>query len=120
MKTLKQIELEILENESILLDIVKQRLDGGNKIRRRLEFLRLAKKAVEYSQVTRDSLLRQKEQVERYLKIEQERYEKWLNTDKNKELADPKKEYAILNGIDSSLLKKWKDELKFVNYLLQP
>lgn len=116
MKTIKEIEKDILEAQSELEYIRKNKEKGENSISAKIKVMRLAKNYLEFKQATIDAVKSQKENVTRWLQIDTERFDNYCK--KNEKVKVDREMYYKNLEINKVELAKWRSELKFLNYLL--
>lgn len=112
MKTTKQVISDI-ENESDELKKARE-----NRVRysdSKIKYMRLALKYLEFNP-KKQSVTRQKHEVENCLSIYEERFEKFKAI--NPKVKVDKAMFNKAKEIDTKELLKWRSELKFLNYIL--
>lgn len=119
MKTLKEIEKEIAEQKTALKELRESREDKSEAgINNKISFLKKAKIYLEFNPVEKH-VETQKNNVTKWLKIIDDRYKQWLEQDgKRKRISNPREVFNEQCEIDLKEVSRWKQELKFVNYIL--
>lgn len=120
MKTLKEVlnaikKTDAEANESIKGEEHKDAHARRNKARKELFIMRLARNYLEFNP-TLESVKTQKEDVTRWLQIDEERFNDYKN--RNSKIKVDREMYYKNCDVDKKELSKWKSELKFLNYIL--
>lgn len=88
------------------------------RINGKISFLKKAKIYLEFNPV-KEHVETQKDNVTKWLKIIDDRYKYWLEQDdKRKRISNPREVFNEQCEIDLKEISRWKQELKFVNYIL--
>lgn len=124
MKTLKEItidintaraEIDVIRNSDLSIDKATRK---ENKEISKIKIYEKARNYIELSP-TKESILSQKDFAEKQIAIYDKKYHEWLELDeKRKKISNPKEVFNEQCEIDLAQIKKWKTEIKFLNYIL--
>lgn len=118
MKTLSEINADI-ENARAQIEVIRK--ENGKGETGLVNKIKTCEKARNYLELspTIDSIKKQLEDLNKWLKIHEDRFLAWLEQDpKRKNISNPKEVFNEQTETDLNEIKKWKQEKKFINYLL--
>lgn len=116
MKTLKQVNQDIQSavNEANFIKQTKEKT-GLKAVLDKIKSMRLARNYIELNP-TEGSVINQSEYVKKCLGFYERDFKAFKEINKN--IAVTRQMFHVAKDIDLKDIKRWKSELKFLNYLL--
>lgn len=118
MKTLKEVNEDIAKAIEQIEALRKEAKKGESAL---VSKIRIYEKARNYLELNPsiESIQNQLANCKRWLKIYEDRFKDWLEKDeKRKKISNPREVFNEQCEVDLKEIKKWKSEVKFINYLL--